>query len=204
MPCPEAHATIVCKDETQALTACAAAMDAFDFLAGWDLAGSTPVTIKVVERLAPVHGHPPFGVYDATSGTIEVLSFAAGREMVGATPVFGAVFDEELYRSFIAHEVTHAIADQLFAAGTPSITAHEYIAYVAQLATMLAILWERILAWTSVEGFTDEHEITEMYLALSPEHFAVKSYLHHIRPENGKAFIWRLLTGCFAPLSGWE
>jgi len=203
-PCPEANATVVFEDQSQALMACAAAKGAIGFWADWDLAGSTPLTIEVVEGLTPVHGRHLFGMYDAPTSTIKILSLTACQESVGANPIFGMAFDEELYRSFIVHEVAHAIADQIFAVDIPSIAAHEYIAYVAQLATMPVMLRDRILSWASVEGFVDEYEISEIYLGFSPEHFALKSYLHYLRPENGKAFVNRLLTGDFVPESGFE
>ncbi len=203
-PCPEAHATVVFEDQSQALMACAAAKNAIGFWAGWDLAGLMPVTIEVVEGLTPVHGRHLFAMYDAPTKTIKILSLTASQELVGAKPVFGMALDRELYRSFLVHEVAHAVADQIFAVKSPSIAAHEYIAYVAQLATMPSSLRDRILSRASVEGFVDEYEVSEIYLGFNPEHFALKSYLHYTHPENGKAFVNRLLTGDFVPESGFD
>ncbi len=202
--CPETHATVVFEERSHAALACAAAKDAIGFWSGWDLAGPTRVTLEVVEILTPLHGRHLIGLYDAPTNTIKILSLTASQEIVGATLVFGMAFDEELYRSFIVHEVTHAIADQFFAVNVASIPAHEYIAYVAQLSTMPAVLRERIMAGASVEGFIDEYEISEIYLGFSPEDFALKSYLHYMRPGNGEAFVNRLLTGDFVPESGFE
>jgi hypothetical protein len=197
VPCSDERAVVVCEDTGQAAAVCPAVKIAVCFWAESGLSISLPLQVKIVDSLASVHGVGKYGQYRAQPDLIEILSYEATGRMLGNKSMFGVSFNEEIYSSFVIHEVTHAIVHLNFLSFTPSFVAHEYIAYVAQLATMSGGTRRKILKWAPVEGFTDEHEISWTYLGLNPEYFAIKSYLHYMRPENGQAFIQRLLSGDF-------
>jgi hypothetical protein len=111
--------------------------------------------------------------------------------------MFGMPVDHDLYKSLIVHEVAHVIASKNFAVAQTFI-AHEYIAYVTQLSTMPSVLREKILADLPGDGFTATEQINLTLFILSPELFAVQAYRHFQRPENGAAFLQRLLREEFS------
>jgi hypothetical protein len=67
---------------------------------------------------------------------------------------------------------------------------------------MKEALRNRILGRFDNEPFTGDQEISEVFLALGPNIFAVKSYRHFVKPVNGEAFFRRLLNGQFRSPAG--
>jgi hypothetical protein len=84
------------------------------------------------------------------------------------------------------HEIAHAIADANFVR-RPVAPAHENIAYTTQLATMPEELRNTILRNVDTDGYEHLKEVGDMLLMIDPNRFAVKSYLHFMRPQNGSA-----------------
>jgi hypothetical protein len=102
-----------------------------------------------------------------------------------------------LWRSFVSHEVGHAIAEQHFAARAQHRTASEYIAAVVQLSTLPPELRAAILDRYDVEAFRDASEIGIILYDLNPAVFAVSAYRHYVSlGDGGPAFIgWLLREG---------
>jgi hypothetical protein len=102
--------------------------------------------------------------------------------------------DRPLWRSYVAHELTHAAIHAACGRACPDRAAHEYIAAVAQMASLPPSVRAAILGGhPGLEGFREPAEISEIYYALSPAKFMVKSYRHYLRPGNGRPFIQTLL-----------
>jgi hypothetical protein len=76
----------------------------------------------------------------------------------------------------------------------PSLEAHEYIAYVVQLATLPDVLQQQLLASFSNPAFYHEREINGIFLQLDPEVFAVKAYRHFVTQSDPQTFFQRLLN----------
>lgn len=98
---------------------------------------------------------------------------------------------EELYLSYVAHEILHALAGQNYGDRSrkmPKILS-EYAAYSGQLATMDESLRGKVLEafrakrWEPFEGPQDIHL---GYHDMNPHGFAVKSYLYHLTPEGAE------------------
>lgn len=200
--CAEADATVVARRAADAAVACVAAEQAVRFMSAHGFTTDFHIEICVVEDSSELDDGPPaFGCFDARSARVKVLSLTGCQALLGGKPMFRLPLNDELYRSVIVHEVAHAIAARNFPIRHPSHVAHEYIAYTVQLATMSEALRRRILERIDNEAFGADGEISELFLALGPEIFAVKAYRHFLRPGHGAAFYRRVLSGDFRPSS---
>lgn len=196
--CVGTNATVTADSAYDAQLACAGAADAVAFL--WQQ-GFTVDTVMQIDILDSVFLHadenPSFrilGQFDAKQNRIMVTSINGQRDMAKEKPIFGVPYDVALFRSVVAHEVAHAIAEDNFHVEEPTRMAHEYIAYIVQLATMPPQLSHRVFEAIPTQGFESELEINPLIYGLNPDLFAVKAYWHYRRPEVGVAFLQTLLS----------
>lgn len=194
--CEGIDVTVIHDPAQEVGTICAAVSDTVGFMTASGFELKRGFSISIVDGLTPAHGLSSLGTYTAATDSIEMLSYRAALELLPEQPPFGIAMNPELYRSFIVHEAAHAIAHPNFVR-RPNVAAQEYIAYTAQFAAMPEPLRNSILQNIPTEGFEQPKEIGDQLLMLDPGRFAVKSWLHFIRPENGPAFYQRLLTGRF-------
>lgn len=132
------------------------------------------------------------GLYDAADARIDLITFSRSSEHAAA---FHSPMSRSVYASFVTHELAHALAEQYFSDSGGTLVAHEYFAYVAQLASLPAADGRQILARYPIEGFTDIDEISPMYYLLDPCAFGVKAYLHYRDLPDKRGFIAELLAG---------
>jgi len=135
------------------------------------------------------------GWYDSTSESIFVLDYqSAVTESRKTPPAFGIPMSVALWRSYLVHEITHAVVERHSMVESNTFAPTEYIAAVAQLSTLPEGTLDSILLnYRNVHAFDDESEITDLYYFMKPCEFAVKAYLHYSKPENGPSFIRQLL-----------
>ena len=140
-------------------------------------------------------GQPVIGCCDMLHNEILVLPY---DDAVVASqkypPAFGMPMSPALWQSYVSHETAHAVAEQNFAVGVHRRTASEYIAGVAQLATLPPDLRKVILDHYDAKGFDDTDEISMVIYDFDPAVFAVKAYRHYTAlGDRGPAFLARLL-----------
>lgn len=196
--CPSTQATVAYPGDDfreTASIACDAITRTLGFMAASGFDTRNALRVEIVDELSTRDQGHPLGTYDNGSDAIRLLSWESFCQACSDNPLFGMPPNLDLYQSVIAHEAAHAIASGNFRIEKPSRTAHEYIAYVVQLSTMPADLRQLIIEQSSVSGFNDASEISSVYLAMNPEAFAVKCYLHYRDPENGNEFLHKLLGG---------
>ena len=189
--CPEG-VVVTAANAADAGSACAAAADALDFLGANGLSTTAPIHVHVVSRLPKERTEEAMGCYDHGDRQIHVLDLASCRSK---GKILGLSADEELHRSVIAHEVAHAAAAARFAVPRPALAAQEYIACVAQLAVLSPATRERILERFPGTGFETTTQINSTIFLMDPSFFAAQAWRHFVKPENGPAFIRRLLAG---------
>jgi len=194
--CAGTNATVNADSAYDAYLACAGAADAVAFLSQQ---GFTVDTVMQIDILDSVFLHPEenpsfriLGQFDAKQNRIMVTSIEGQREMAKEKPIFGVPYDVALFRSVVAHEVAHAIAEDNFHVEEPTRLAHEYIAYVVQLATMPPRLSQRVFETFPTQAFASEMEINPMIHGLNPDLFAVKAYRHFRSPGVGVTFLQTL------------
>ncbi|MCL4802013.1 MAG: hypothetical protein KJ025_20650 [Burkholderiales bacterium] len=175
-----------------ARTACEGARAAIEFLAGQGLRVPGPIAVHVVAELPETANSEAIGAYLHRERRAYILTYKA---FLAQTRMFELPGDRDLYRSLAAHEVAHVVAAANFAVAKPLIEAQEYVAYVAQLASMAPKLRSRVLAQYHGQGFATDLEMNTAIYLVDPDRFGVNAYRHFARPENGTAFLARVLAG---------
>lgn len=175
---------------------CRAAENTCSFLTKAGLDSRVPIEVHVVENLKELPcANRYYGMYEKRHKRVTVLSYSSCRKQYRDSDFCGLRLCRKLHSSFIVHEIAHAIAHANLDAKAHSIAAEEYIAYTTQLALLPDEIRQKILLRIDNEGFGHEREITSLFYQLNPSVFAVKAYRHFLRPENGKRFYHKLITG---------
>lgn len=154
----------------------------------------TPIRIEVSDQIPLVYDTASYGFYDCQQNRIELLELEALKTPLHRIKPFGLEVSDQLYASLVAHEVSHAYIDANAPDKGLSLSAHEYIAYVVQLSVLPDKMRTEIIDRIDLPAFGHESEITDLYLQLNPEGFAVKSWLHYRQPDNGNRFIDKILA----------
>lgn len=190
--CGAAQVEIVAVDRDDFRDACAGVHAALAFFAAQGVAPRAPFVLHVTADLPEESGHTAAGSFVEERNRVYMLPYAEYRKQ---KTWFNVGIDRALYRGLAVHEAAHAVAASNFAIAHPTIQAKEYVAYVAMFAAMPPPLRERALAAMPGKGFASEDRITELAYLFGPMRFGAESYRHYARPENGAAFVRRVLDG---------
>ena len=199
--CAEAPAGVEDAVPRDAELVCEAARFAFRFLAGQGFSTDAYVAISVRDDAVQdpqSHGARAFGSFDRNRLHARVGSYRSCCEMSKEGGPFGREMDEAMYRSFLVHEIAHAIANVNFTVARPTRAAHEYIAYVTQFASLETAVRDEIVARSGLTGFDRADQIKDVYYLMSPESFAINAWLHYSRAESGASFLREVLDGALA------
>jgi hypothetical protein len=176
---------------------CTAVVGAVRFLEAIGLSVPAGIRISIVEDLpvTPLGGRE-IGRYDATGNAISILAF---RSAVEATrehateefePGLARITTRSHWRSYFAHEMAHAAIHGGCDATCPSRAMHEYVAAVAQIASLPGEVRHELLSpYRDLEPFGQVSEITETYYAINPQYFAAKAYKHFMSLADPRAFL---------------
>lgn len=190
--CPSLPVRVVAAVADEATLACEGAGLAAAFLEQAGFGALQPVDIVLADRLPEAVRPGAVACYAQRDRRITVLHYAR-FEARGRW--FGLKIEPALFRSVVAHEVAHAAAACAAGAQPLSLPAHEYIAYVAMLATMPAPLRERVLAALPGTGFDALSQINAMVYAIDPEKFGVEAYRHWRSLDEPWAFLRQVVGG---------
>jgi hypothetical protein len=152
-----------------------------------------PITIEIVERLPNQVDPHAVACYVESDQRVYLLTPAVvavpGRS--GVDPA-----DQLAYRSRVAHEVAHAIAAMNFRVSSPTIQAHEYIAYVTMFATMPEETRAQVLGALPGHGFETADQINSTLFLLAPTWFGVEAFRHYRSlGDDGPGFLRRIVQG---------
>lgn len=173
--------------------ACEAIDNGVEFLRSRGVIVEFPVHVRVVDELSSLHGVASLGQYDPERLEIRVLSLARFLAACAHDPPFQCSMTADVYRSFIVHEVVHAVTDRALAGRALRRLDLEYLAYVAQLASLPDDVREQLIAASGTQGFERPEEINAFIYFADPNRFGLMSYLHYRRPENGDAYLRKIL-----------
>ncbi|MBR9885172.1 MAG: hypothetical protein GYB21_16635 [Oceanospirillales bacterium] len=180
---------------TEALAAiCPAAASALDFLASYGITPKRTVSIKLVDSALEHYGYSAIGSYDRSTGMISLMSKSAMEAQTVPPMMYGQPFDAVHYRGAVAHEIAHALFHQNSPHSRLSNAAQEYLAHATQMAVLPADVRAQVILAADVGTWESGDSISEVYMAMAPEKFAVKSYLHFVSLQNPDAFIQTLLN----------
>lgn len=173
---------------------CTASAAALGFLAQVDVKPNSLISIEMVEHSLEHYGSVAFGSFDRRTGRIRLMSISSINSLENPARMFDQVLDEEHYRGLVAHEIAHALFHQNGPDAQLSNAAQEYLAYVTQLAVLSDERRTQIIAQADVTAWEAGDEISEIYMALAPQKFAVKSYLHFVSLGVPAEFVKMLLN----------
>lgn len=177
---------------------CTGAQQADAFFASHGIKVQHPIRIQLHE--SAINQHPAhIGLYDSRQHKIDLLSYRQALEQCSEQPPFDVPMCEPIYRSFVVHEISHAIVDQNLQYRPASLVAQEYLAYAAQFDTMDEDLREKILQGYDVEPFDDFDNMSVIYYELDPNAFGVKAFLHYQSLAEPGRSIRDLLSGELKP-----
>jgi hypothetical protein len=189
--CGRAHVVLEAGGAVDLRLACEAVDDAVGFLVSHGLDSGQKVSLTIVDELPSRYELPALGQFDTRHGEIRVLSFARSLQACIDNPPFGVPMSSEIHRSFIVHEVIHALTH--VAGTTVAPLKMEYVAYVGQFASMSEDLRERLIAMSGAEPFAKDEEISIDAYLLEPNRFGVRSWLHFHSAKDGSALLHRAL-----------
>lgn len=194
--CPDVNVKVYTEIKEDIPFICNAAKSTFSFLRKAGLHKSVPIEVYIVNEMETLPiGNLYLGMYDRRLKRVTVLSYNSCKRYCKDACFCGLRLCRKLHSSFVVHEIAHAIAHANFIKNTQNIAAEEYIACTTQLALLPDDLRQKILTRINNKGFGHEREITSLFYDLNSSVFAVKAYRHFIRPENGKSFYHKLITG---------
>lgn len=184
-------------DPEDVVDACTAVKGAESFfkLAGLPMPRNTHIRL-VDESSSPFMDDHEIGHYNGQLHAIVIRDYRAARTLSkDMEPGVGAITSRAVWRSYIVHELTHAAIHSSCDQHCPSRAVHEYVAAVAQLSALPEQhRLEMFDIYRDLGAFEHESEITEIYYALNPHYFAVKSYKHYRQLSDPKAFLKELLN----------
>jgi hypothetical protein len=196
--CPGFAAEVPGWSEAERADVCSAATAAAAFLREAGFEYSDGLTIRQLSPEAAQQGGHVIGRFDASHNEIFVLPYDACVDASRThAPAFGMPMSAALWRSFVVHEVAHAIAEQHFGRRARRQTASEYVAAVVQLSMLPPELRADILDRYDAEAFRDASEIGMLLYDMNPAVFAVSAYRHYVSlGDRGPAFLgWLLREG---------
>ena len=197
-PCADLQVEVISTSTADFDRVCAGAAKADAFFRSHGITMQKPIQIRLHESM--INSHPAhIGLYDSKQHQIDLLSYPQTLEQCREKPPFGVSMCEPIYISFVTHEISHAIADQNFQYRPVPMIAQEYLAYVAQFATMETNARSQILQLYDVEPFDGLENMSIIYYELNPNAFGVKAFLHYQSLSSPGEFIRDLLSGDTKP-----
>ncbi len=194
--CSETPVTFVYENAEEMRCLCSTTTKAINFLKSIGLETSKNITIRVVEQITDQKHVELFGAYNPENREVFILTFAKLEELAEKNKRFlGQRLSEDIWCSFAAHELAHAISCQYIRPEMKNQTAGEYISAVTQIAVLSPENREKILKdFRDVKAYNSIDEISILYYLFAPNEFVVKSYRHFVALDNPKEFVERLLT----------
>jgi len=173
---------------------CSAAKRAIDFLAKYGLSPKREIRFNLVEEKIDSHGYIAYGSYDSRSDTIQLMSYRSIIEDSENPMMYGEPFDRVHYSGAIAHEVAHAVVQHNIVIKPLSTGPQEYLAHSTQLAVLPEQRKNSIVRAMAIEPWVSGDAISDIYMAIEPGKFAVKSYLHLTTMDDPEGFVQILLN----------
>lgn len=133
------------------------------------------------------------GYYDGSVNKLYLPGYKKEWHLQQDSGLFNGEISAGIWESYLIHELAHAAAKQMAATGIQLCVASEYIAAVAQIHALSEADRDAVLKQYNLGGFSGDRDITLTYYLIDPGRFAVNSYLHYRKLEDGPAYIRKIL-----------
>lgn len=174
---------------------CETARATITFLKTLGLETTDVITIKLVDDFPSHPIQNLIGSYNPDSREVSLLAYTEVEKLSQShESTLRIEINEDIWCSYAAHELAHAISSQYIDPEINDHTAGEYISAVTQLAVLTPESRQQMLqAYQDIEAYKSMHEISMLYFLFAPNAFAVKCYLHFMSLDQPKAFIDHLV-----------
>ena len=185
---------------------CNVAQQATDFLRQCGIESSEDFNITIQERLTHVSGLPVFAFFHSPNNQITITDFESFKNLIDVDSAYYKLPNDDLYKSLIAHEVTHAISlnCQIIAESDCSRVALEYIASVVQVASMNNNTRQILLSEFPRSSPVELEMFNEFVFYSSPQWFVANAYRHYKQIDNECEFLRNILKGEIQFLGGFD
>ncbi len=193
--CPDTPITFVYDQPVETRCLCTTITAAIAFLKSLGLETTETITIRMVEKLQDLKQNDLFGAYNAKTREVSILTYAKLEEYSRKEKkVLGVPFNEDVWCSFAAHELAHAISEPFLGRQMKDHVDGEYISVVTQLRVLSPETRKKVLTtFKDVEPYQSREEMSLLYYLMAPDRFSVKCYLHFLSLKNPAEFIERLI-----------
>lgn len=194
-PCDNPDIEVSAQSSDVQIEVCTAAELAINFLSDYGLKLNHPIRIEIVEQPLSHHGYSAYGSYDSRNDLVQVMSPQIIDRSTPSPRIYYQAIDATQYRGIVAHEVAHAMIQQNSHVAPLPIgqSAQEYLATVTQLSIMPAETRRQIIDSADMGPWETGDVISALYMAIAPEKFAVKCYLHFQQLSAPQTFVQHLL-----------
>ena len=191
--CPDVTVRVRAISYDAAKRVCAAAKAPLRILGECGLSPKNVITVHVTDTVFTRFGVKKRGEFLVGTSLIRVISYDLHQRILPSRFHNIDVPAAALYSSVVAHEIAHAIfSDNSGHLDLPN-TAHEYTAYVVQMKSFSAGTRARILARDAPIYKSNLFMFSHFLMLADPDRFGVNAYIHFEHPENGCAFIAKVL-----------
>lgn len=180
--------------QTERELICRASAKAISFLAEFEITVHSRIEIHLSDATITSEGYLAYGSYDRIKDQIVLMSYEAISKGGDTARMYNEPFDLVHYQGAVAHEVAHAVVQQNMTEIPISPSSQEYLAHATQLAVLPTERRKLIIKKADVGPWLPGDTISDIYMAIEPTGFAVKSYLHLMSLTQPQDFI-RILLG---------
>ena len=173
---------------------CDSSARALSILGDYGLVPRRQITIDIIESEINHLGYMAYGTYNSRTDRITLMSYEAILQKHEEPKMYGEFFDQAHYRGALAHEIAHAVFHHHSLNMSPGPAPQEYLAHAVQLASLPTEKRSEIINRMGSTSWESGDAISDVYMALEPTGFAVKSYMHLTTTDNPQAFIDILLN----------
>jgi hypothetical protein len=174
---------------------CAPAVWARAFFERCGIIQRRKLTLEIVNRVTHPLGVPVIATFDATRWRARISNFEATLALILPKSVYRKLPFRDVYDSLVVHEVAHAIFREHVGGRRIPVTAHEYVAYAIQIASMPQETRDLLLSSFPLQTSKDLARFNDIYLAMRPLRFAANAYRHLFRNERYCETIARIASG---------
>jgi len=193
--CPNQPEVTIFSEDTETIhRICQGSEKALASLALYGLQPKRQIFIEIVERGIDNHGYQAYGSYDSRSDKIKIMSYSSILLHYENPVMYDETFDTVHYDGAVAHEITHAVFHHHIQSASPGTAPQEYLAHAIQLSVLPDDRRDGIISRMDVSAWLPGDAISDIYMALEPGRFAVKSYKHLTTTDDPAGFIKILLN----------
>ncbi len=189
LSCPNLPEVIIDSgDKEDIVMICLAADKAIVFLSRYNLPLKREIHLEIVAQKITTPRYTAYASYDSQTDHIQLMAYEVILKGAALPMMYGEPFDRVHYSGAVAHEVAHAVIHHNLTFKPISPGPQGYLAYATQLAALSTARRVAIIEAMDAEPWASGDTIRDIYMAMEPGKFAVKSYIQLMDMSDPAAF----------------